>query len=49
MIQARVQDPIPERIGGAVIAALDQFGDLLLQGVILTILSSRTRVRILPL
>lgn len=49
VIQARVQDPSPERIGGAVVAALDQFGELLLQGAILTILPSRTRVRILPL
>ena len=49
VIQARVQDPSPERIGGAVIAALEQFREMLLQGVILTILPSCTRVRILPL
>lgn len=49
VIQARVQDPTPEAIGDLVVAALGQFEEQLLEGAILTMLPSRTRVHILPL
>lgn len=49
VIQARVQDPSPERIGETLVATLNRFQERLRQGAIVTILPSRTRVRILPL
>ena len=49
VIQARVQDVSPDALGPVVVAALRQHGAPLVQGAILTINATRTRIRILPI
>jgi predicted nuclease of predicted toxin-antitoxin system len=49
VIQIRTQDLLPDRIDNLVILALDQFRLELETGALLTIDSSRLRVRILPI
>lgn len=49
VIQARVNDPLPDTLGTILCNALCQFSRELESGSLLTILPSKTRVRILPL
>ena len=49
VIQARVQDVSPEAIGESVCSLILQFQIELCSGAIVTLLSERTKVRILPL
>jgi predicted nuclease of predicted toxin-antitoxin system len=49
VIQIRTQDLLPDSMGTFVISALDQFILELERGALLTIDSSRLRVRILPI
>lgn len=49
VIQVRTQDVLPATFGELVILATRQFEDLLHTGALLTIDTSRRRVRILPL
>ena len=49
VIQARVQDVSPNVLGTVVVAALQAHEEVLVQGAILTIDATKTRVRILPL
>ena len=49
VIQIRTQDLLPTKIGNLVIAALQQFRLELTTGALVTIDSSRLRVRILPI
>jgi predicted nuclease of predicted toxin-antitoxin system len=49
VIQIRSQDLLPANIGNLVISALQQFGAELITGALVTIDSSRLRVRILPI
>ena len=49
VIQVRTQDLLPANIGNLVISALQQFRLELERGALLTIDSSRLRVRILPI
>jgi predicted nuclease of predicted toxin-antitoxin system len=49
VIQARVNDPLPATLGFAFCEALTRFQSELASGAVLTILPSKTKVRILPL
>ena len=49
VIQARVDDPVPETIGDAVVAAIVENAAHLERGALLTIDPDRLRVRILPI
>jgi predicted nuclease of predicted toxin-antitoxin system len=49
VIQIRTQDLLPTSIGSLVISALQQFRSELTTGALVTIDSSRLRVRILPI
>lgn len=49
VIQARVDDPVPERIGNAVVSAITENVTHLERGALLTIDPDRLRVRILPI
>ncbi len=49
VIQVRSQDLLPNSIGNLVISALQQFRSELTTGALVTIDSSRLRVRILPI
>ncbi|MDB9313909.1 DUF5615 family PIN-like protein [Spirulina sp. CS-785/01] len=49
IIQVRTQDVLPTAIGESVITALNQFQSQLESGALITIDSSRSRVRILPI
>jgi predicted nuclease of predicted toxin-antitoxin system len=49
VIQVRTQDLLPASIGNLVIAALQQFRSELTTGALVTVDSSRLRVRILPI
>ena len=49
VIQIRTQDLLPDSMGTLVISALNQFSLELERGALLTIDSSRLRVRILPI
>jgi len=49
VVQARVQDPSPEKIGGLVLKLLKQFEEELIRGAILTLASDKHKVRILPI
>lgn len=49
VIQIRTQDLLPDSMGNLVISALKQFSSELEIGALLTIDSSRLRVRILPI
>ncbi len=49
VIQVRTQDLLPANIGNLVIAALQQFRSELTTGALVTVDSSRLRVRILPI
>lgn len=49
VIQVRTQDVLPVAIGELVLAALNQFQPQLEAGALITIDSSRSRVRILPI
>jgi predicted nuclease of predicted toxin-antitoxin system len=49
LIQARVQDISPDSLGPSVVAALRQFAAELDGGAIVTILSDRNKVRVLPI
>jgi predicted nuclease of predicted toxin-antitoxin system len=48
-VQARVQDPSPEKIGKLVLQLLKQFEVELLRGAIVTLASDKQKVRILPI
>ncbi len=49
VVQARVQDVSPESLGPSLVAALKQFAAELETGAIVTLLSERNKVRILPI
>ncbi len=49
VIQARVDDPVPERIGDAVVTAIIENIIHLERGALITIDPDRSRVRILPI
>jgi predicted nuclease of predicted toxin-antitoxin system len=49
VLQVRTQDPMPDRIGTMVIAALRQHDADLAIGALVVVDASRSRVRILPL
>lgn len=49
VVQARVQDPSPEKIGRLVLQLLKQFEVELLRGAIVTLASDKQKVRILPI
>jgi len=49
VVQVRSQDLTPERIGSSLIDALTQCKDQLAQGCLLTLDTTRVRIRILPL
>jgi predicted nuclease of predicted toxin-antitoxin system len=49
VIQIRTQDLLPARIGNLVISALQQFRSELTTGALVTVDSSRLRVRVLPI
>lgn len=49
VIQVRTQDVTPDHLEGLVVAALEQYADLLEQGVLISIDDARSRARILPL
>jgi predicted nuclease of predicted toxin-antitoxin system len=49
VIQIRTQDLLPASIGNLVIAALQQFRLELTTGALVTVDSSRLRVRVLPI
>lgn len=49
MVQVRTQDLLPAAIGDIVLSALQQFELELEQGALMTIDSSRLRVRVLPI
>jgi predicted nuclease of predicted toxin-antitoxin system len=49
VIQARVDDPVPDRIGVAVVSAITENATHLERGALLTIDPDRLRVRILPI
>ncbi len=49
VIQARVDDPMPDFLGPTLRKVLAEFADLLQSGALITILPERTKVRILPI
>jgi predicted nuclease of predicted toxin-antitoxin system len=49
VIQVRIQDVMPARLGNMVVRVLRAHEDLLLEGALLTIDERKSRVRILPL
>ena len=49
VLQVRAQDPLPDRIGSVVIAALRQHDADLKSGALVVVDASRSRVRVLPI
>lgn len=49
VVQARVQDPSPEKIGRLVLQLLKQFEADLVRGSIVTLASDKQKVRVLPI
>jgi predicted nuclease of predicted toxin-antitoxin system len=49
VLQVRLQDLMPDAIGGAVLRVLEQHEGALAKGAIVTLTDSGTRVRVLPL
>ncbi len=49
VVQVRVQDVLPENLGNIMLAALQQFAEMLAAGALVTIDESTSRARILPI
>jgi predicted nuclease of predicted toxin-antitoxin system len=49
VIQARTQDPVPQRVGSLVLAAINEQRALLARGALVTIEPEKLRVRVLPI
>jgi predicted nuclease of predicted toxin-antitoxin system len=49
VLQVRAHDVLPEHLGKLVLAALDQFHEMLNSGALITVDESTARARILPI
>jgi predicted nuclease of predicted toxin-antitoxin system len=49
VIQARVPDPTPDKIGQQILQVIKQFQTELISGAIITLAADRNKVRILPI
>jgi predicted nuclease of predicted toxin-antitoxin system len=49
VIQARVEDPLPERIGDALVSVLHEQAQHLQRGALVTLDPERSRTRVLPI
>jgi predicted nuclease of predicted toxin-antitoxin system len=49
VIQARVSDPSPDKIGQQILQIQKQFQTELISGAIITLAADRSKVRILPI
>ena len=49
VIQVRTQDVMPEHLEGLLVVALEQYGDLLESGALVTVDEGTSRARILPI